>query len=125
MPRGQYDRTKVTKHVDAESIIAGFKAYALQSPYFTCYEATKAGLWSAFKSKKLGLLFNDMKKLAGLPIGREGKKKGEYIPKYDKTPKTTKKRPCLGILPNESYCTAMATLPARLCKRCKDRINSI
>ena len=105
--------------VNISDIVNSFQALAAKiGPKFSYHDARRADIWGAHISRKTGLTFNAMKELAGLPIRQ--RRESTYIPKYEK--KTTgKKKPCLGILPNDSYCTVEVTLPARFCERCRER----
>ena len=114
--------------VDITDIINSFKALSAQiGPDFSYHDARRHGkIWGAHLSRKTGLTFNEMKKLAGLPV-RVRRECQQYIPKYEQKAKkaTGEKKPCLGILPNESYCTMMVKSPARLCERCRERNKNI
>ena len=66
LARGIYKRVKTV--VVLEEAIKNFQDFAQQTNLnFRCCDATKKRIWNAHASRKLGLTFNAVKKLAGLP----------------------------------------------------------
>ena len=139
MARGIYDRTAVKKVVVLEKVIKDFKEFARQaSPDFNCTEATKQRIWNTHRGRKLGLTFNTVKKLAGLPVKYDRKNDGkttmaasQYVKKLchgnasGKAAYHDKTKSCLGILPNESYCSKKVSKGQYFCETCRERINKI
>jgi len=133
MARGIYKRVK--KVCDLETMIKDFQEFALTAGTgFRCYDATKGLIWNAHKSRRLGLTFNAVKKLAGLPVKYEKDDDGTTeIGQRDKyvsvkPPKRLRGKlvkPCLGILPNEKYCGKKVPKGEYFCETCRDRKNSI
>lgn len=117
------------KPVNLADIITDFQALAAQTgPSFRVRDAEAVGAWSYYKGRAIGLKFNDVKKLAGLPCktrapNGHGGKNNKYEPcKIKDGPGKTKR--CLGILPSDNQCRTLVELPARLCGRCRQRNNS-
>ena len=135
MARGIYKRIK--KVVSLEEVIKDFQEFAEKtSPDFRCCDAAKALIWNAHTSRKLGLTFNGVKRLAGLPVRLERDGDGittigperQYRYKSVKPPKRLRgelTKPCLGILPNESYCGKKVPKGQYFCETCRDRKNSM
>lgn len=117
------------KPVNLDNIIADFQALASQiGPSFTVRDAEANSIWSCYKGIATGLKFNEVKFLAGLPFktrapNGQGGKHNKYEPCKLKVGKGERKQ-CLGILPSDNHCKTMVELPARLCHRCRERINS-
>jgi len=108
--------------VNTADIINSFQALAVKiGPDFSYHDARHHGkIWGPHLSRKTGLTFNEVKKLAGLPI-RVRRECQQYVPKYEKKATGGKKRQCLGILPTDEQCGRMVPAPARLCERCRER----
>lgn len=117
------------KPVNLDEIIRDFQSLAAQiGPNFRVRDAEAASIWSCYKGRAIGLKFNEVKKLAGLPFktrapnGQGGK--SNYEPCKLK-PAKRKTKQCLGILPNDNQCKVIVELPARLCHRCRERVNNL
>src|SRR4030067_1609387 len=113
MARGIYKRVK--KVVVLAEVVKDFQELARQTtPGFRYCDAARAKIWSVHASRKLGLTFNAVKLLAGLPAKLKRDSDGKSIigPERDqyesgKPPKRlrgTPVKPCLGILPNDTNC---------------------
>lgn len=118
------------KPINLETIISEFQALAVQiGPSFRIRDAEDNGAWSCYKARATGLKFNEVKGLAGLPFkprapNGHGGKNGYVSCKAPPKSATGKKGRCLGILPSDDQCRTMVARPARLCNRCRQRINS-
>lgn len=134
MTSGIYERVKTV--VVLEEVIKDFQEFAQKTtPNFRCCDATRQKIWSVHTSRKLGLTFNAVKKLAGLPAKLKRDSDGKSTigldrSKYEsiKPPKRLRGvliKPCLGILPNESYCGKKVALGQYFCEICRDRINKL
>lgn len=95
-------------------------------PNFSYLDAVKAQAWSTHIGIKLQLSYNDMRKLAGLPLLRLGrpaevrtKKPTEYVPVYPKKSKGPLVNRCLWINPDDSQCEKMLPKGQHFCPRCK------
>ena len=109
------------KPINLNEVISDFKAFAAKTtPDFRVRDAEAVGIWSCYKSRATGLKFNEVKKLAGLPVQRD-RERGKCI--SSKPPKTDvkKTKPCLGILPNESHCDKKVRKGEYFCPACKLR----
>lgn len=117
------------KPVNLDEIVRDFQILSAKiGQIFTVRDAEAAGAWSCYKGRATGLKFNEVKALAGLPYktrspNGQGGKPNKYEPCKIKVGKGKKKQ-CLGILPDDSHCQKKVALPARLCNRCRERINS-
>lgn len=116
--------------VNLDNIIKDFQALASQIGHsFTVRDAEANSIWSCYKGRATGLKFNEVKKLAGLPFktrapNGQGGKPNKYEP-CKLRGVTGKKKQCLGILPSDNQCKTMVALPARLCNRCRERVNNL
>jgi len=130
--RGIYERVKSVVILD--EVIKDFQKFASQTtPEFRYCDAVLAKIWNVHTSRKLGLTFNAVKQLAGLPAKLKRLGDGTTAigrrDRYESVKPPTKLRgaltkPCLGILPNESYCGKKVPKGQYFCETCRDRKNS-
>src|SRR4030065_281776 len=134
MSRGIYKRVK--KVINLETVIKDFQEFAQKtSPDFRYCDAAMAKIWSFHTSRKLGLTFNKVKTLAGLPTklkrlgdGKStiGPERNKYVPcKPPKRLRGVLVKPCLGILPNDKNCAKKVPKGQYFCETCRDRKNSM
>lgn len=113
------------KPVILDEIIKDFKALAAKTtPDFRVRDAEAAGAWSCYKSRCVGLTFNAVKKLAGLPVNFERRKEkaaSKYVSKKLISPKGAATKVCLGILPNDTHCDKKVKTGQYFCPACKNR----
>lgn len=110
-----------------------FRLLASQiGPNFRYTDAVGASVWSTHISIKLGLSYNDMRQLAGLPLlklgrhqGEETKKRKKYVPMYTPRHITKSKgplvNPCLGLDIDGEECNKKLPKGQHFCARCKKR----
>ena len=93
---------------------------------FRYTEAVGAQVWSTHIGLKLGLSYNEMRELAGLPLLRIGRHKGakkEYIPKVQPQKRSTGPlvNPCLGYGLRGTGCNKKLPKGQHFCPQCKKR----
>ena len=114
-----------------EMYVEKFRLLASQiGPNFKYTEAVKAQIWTTHIGAALGMTYNQMRTLAGLPLlrigrhlGKETKKRTEYIPKVQ--PQKRSKGPlvnsCLGLDFEDKECNKKLPKGQHFCPRCKIR----
>ena len=128
---------EITESIQAA--VQEFQALAAKiGPNFNFKSAVEAGLWGSYRSMKLGMTFNGIKQLAGLPVQKRrltsipleerpvrAPRPQNHIPRYhDKRPKGPATKPCLGYADTGSDCKRKVPKGEFFCPRCKARKDS-
>lgn len=125
-----------SKPCTPEMYISKFQALALQiGPNFRHKDATDAQAWSSHTSTRLGLTFNAVKKLAGLPVIKErtrmgiAERKTEYVSCLEPQTRQLKsdRKPiklCLGYGLSGNGCTKKVPKGEYFCPWCREHKNN-